>query len=399
MVELDERVLSEARTRNTLSVDDLLRRVEQYHTTEKPGTPEDTLIEYARALADTSVSFDARSDALNERDIEFSGGMVRRELDERLTNTESWNGEKALYAVGDGRVSVYPTRWHDALGETTDLTECITFIQDASAFQEARGIGTEEGVSEGIVFDVATVIGELEPDEAAARLEEQKERGEIIEDATTGPSGGLKPRDAAESGASELPPVIDIRDALDDIEASTEPDVSDEIDGIRESLAEFSERDRAGQDSILSDIERRIIGLREQLGDNADRRAEGILNRIQTYRDTSADDSATLSLSGGALLNSENDPVDVTDHHGGVATLDGTLVNGGDTRKAVAILTMYTDDGKAIKTIETRTVSLDPDERSTIEQTIYVPENASSYTVAAFDADDGRAIDDGRPES
>ena len=377
----------------------MLRRVEQYHTTEKPGTPEDTLIEYARALADTSVSFDARSDALNERDTEFSGGMVRRELDERLTNAESWNGEKTLYAVGDGRVSVYPTQWHDALGETTDLTECITFIQDASAFQEARGIGTEEGVPEGIVFDVATVVGELEPDEAAARLEERKERGEIIEDATTGPSGGLKPRDAAESGASELPPVIDIRDALDDIEASTEPDVSDEIDGIRESLAEFSERDRAGQDSILSDIERRIIGLREQLGGNADRRAEVILNRIQTYRDTSADDSATLSLSGGALLNSENDPVDVTDHHGGIATFDGTLVNGGDTRKAVAILTMYTDDGKAIKTIETRTVSLDPDERSTIEQTIYVPENASSYTVATFDADDGRAINDGRPES
>ena len=89
MVELDERVLSEARTRNTLSIDGLLRRVEQYHTTEKPGTPEDTLIEYARALADTSVSFDARSDALNERDIEFSSGMVRRELDERLTDTES----------------------------------------------------------------------------------------------------------------------------------------------------------------------------------------------------------------------------------------------------------------------------------------------------------------------
>lgn len=399
MVELDERVLSEARTRNTLSVDDLLRRVEQYHSADKPGAPEDTLIEYARALADTSVSLDARSEALSERETGITDGMVRRELNERLTDAESWVGKPALYEVDDGHVSIYPARWHDALGGTTDLTECITFIRDASAFQEARGIGTAEGIPEEIVTDVVTVIGDLDPDKAAARLEELKERGEIIEDAATGPSGGLRPRDAAENGASELPPVIDIRDALDEIEATAESGVTGEINGIRESLVEFSERDRAGQDSILSDIERRIIGMREQLGGDADRRAEGILNRIQTYRDTSTDDAETLSLSGESLLDTNGNSVAISDHHGKVATFEGTLVNGGSMRDAVVIFTIYANDGMAIKTIETQTVSLDPDERETVEQTIYVPENATSYAAAAFDADDTRTIGDERSES
>lgn len=398
MVELDEHVLSEARKREALSVDDLLRLVEQHQSMDGPGVPRDTLTEYGRALIDADLALDARSDPLSGDDLGFTDGTVQRELDERLTNTESWIGPEALYEVNGHRLSIYPARWHDAIGGTADLTECIAFIQDASAFQEASGIGTEEGVPEGIVFDVATVVGGFAPDEAAARLEERKERGEIIEDRTTGPSGGLQAREATATSERDLPPVIDIRDALDEIETGTERDVSGEIDSIRESLAEFSERDRAGQDSLLSDIERQIVSLREYLTDDTDRRAEGILNRIQIYRNTTVDESVTFSLSNPTLLDAEGNVVDVTDHRGEVATFDGTLVNGGDARDAVAVLTIYAKDGDAAKTIETRTVSLGPDEQDSIEQPIYIPENAAYYAAAAFDAADTRAIDEGRPE-
>lgn len=398
MAELDERVLTEIQNREALSVDELLRLVERHHSTDDPGVSQDTLTEYGRALADADLSLNARSEALRGRDLDFIDGNVYRELRERLTDAESWVGDDALYEINGDRVSRYPVRWHDAIGGTTDLTECVVFLEDDAAFQEARGIGSGEGVPEELVFDVATVVGGFDPDDAKAQLEERKERGELIADPAPGSYGGLRPRDAAATGESELPPVIDIRDALDEIEADAEPDVSDEIAGIRGSLAEFGERDRAGQNSLLSDIERQVIELRDSLTGDADRRAEGIRNRIGMYRDTSSDESSTLSLSDVQLLDDGGEQTDVDEHHGEVVTLAGALVNGGSPRDAVVVCTLYGDDDTAVKTVESRIVSLGPDERHSFEEMIYVPETAAYHATAAFDADDARTITDGRPE-
>lgn len=400
MSELNEYVLAEAHDRESLSVDELLRLLERHHATDTPGIAQDTLGEYGRALADTDLSLDARSETLRGRDPDFIDGTVYRELSERLTDSASWVGDDALYEIESDRVSLYPAHWHDAISGTTDLTECLVFLEDDAAFQEAPGIGTEAGIPEDVVFDVATVVGGFDPDDASVRLEEQKDRGNLIADATPGSYGGLRPRDAAETSdsGSELPPVIDIRDALDEIEVSAEPNVSNEVDGIRGALVEFSKRDRAGQDSLLSDIERQVMELRESLTGNADRRAEGILNRIQLYRNTSGGESQTLSLSGVTLRDDDGNPVDVADHQDEVATLDGALVNQGDPRDAVVVLALYTTDDTAVKTIESQTVSLDPDERYPFEQMIYVPETAVYQATAVFDATDARTITDGRPE-
>ncbi|HET7323616.1 MAG TPA: hypothetical protein VFJ06_04730 [Halococcus sp.] len=392
MVELEERVLSAAKEREALSVDDLLRLVQQHHSPDEPGVAHDTLMEYGRALTDANLTLDARSDPLRGTAPEFTDGTLEHELDERLTDDESWVGEDALYELDDDRVSIYPAPWHDALDGTTDLTECIRFIRDESGFKEAPGVGTGTGVPEELVLDVATVIGGFSPEEASTRLEERKEQGEIIEDRTTAQGSGLSVRGESDD---ELPPMLDIRDALDDIETSAESDVSDDINDVRQSLAEFNERDRANQESLLTDIEDRLVGLRESLAGDADRRVEGIINRIQQYR--TADESTALSLSGTALLDDKGDAADIAALTGEVATFDGTVVNGGESREAVEELTLYAADDTPIKTIETQAFSLASDEHHAIEQRLYIPENAAYYATAAFDAADSRAITDDRP--
>lgn len=60
------------------------------------------------------------------------------------------------------------------------------------------------------------------------------------------------------------------------------------------------------------------------------------------------------------LRDDDGNPVDVADHQGKVATLDGALVNQGDPRDAVVVLALYTIDDTAVKTIESQTVTSIP---------------------------------------
>lgn len=172
--------------------------------------------------------------------------------------------------------------------------------------------------------------------------------------------------------------------------------MSDEIDGIRERLAEFDERERASQESVLDDIEEDVVALRAHLTGDADRRAEGIRNQIQQYRQTPSDESETLSLADATLLDADGIPIDVAADDGGVATLNGTLLNGGEPREVVVVLTLYARDETPIKTIETRTFALDSDEQRTIEHQLHAPEDAASYGVAVFEAADTRALPNDR---
>lgn len=193
--------------------------------------------------------------------------------------------------------------------------------------------------------------------------------------------------------SNDLPPVIDVRDALSDIEASADADVSGEVETIRASLAELAGRERAGQQSVLDDIDGHVLAMREDLAGDADRRAEAIQNRIRTYRNTLREASETLSLSGAELTDRDR-RIDVSTHGGGTATLGGTLVNGGSARATVVSLVFHDTDGEPMRTVESREVGLDPDEHRDVEWTVYVPDGAAYYTTAALDADDPRSVSD-----
>lgn len=200
--------------------------------------------------------------------------------------------------------------------------------------------------------------------------------------------------------SDDLPPIIDIRDALSDIESQSETDVSDDTAAIRERLDELAGRDRAGEQSVLDDIDDRVLGLRESLDGKADRRAEGIQNRIRTYRNTRRESSATLSLSGTELTAESGTRIDAANHNGETATLSGTLVNGGSARAAVVSLAFHDREGTPIRKVESREVGLAPDEHRDIDWTVYVPEGTTYYTTTALDADDPRSVsDEEAPES
>lgn len=62
MAELEEHILSSTRERDSLSVDDLLREIEQHHSAEEPGVPRETLVEYGRALTDADLTLYARDE-------------------------------------------------------------------------------------------------------------------------------------------------------------------------------------------------------------------------------------------------------------------------------------------------------------------------------------------------
>ena len=193
---------------------------------------------------------------------------------------------------------------------------------------------------------------------------------------------------------NDLPPIIDIRDALRDIESQSDTDVSDDTAAIRESLDELAGRDRAGEQSVLDDIDDRVLGLRESLDGKADRRAEGIQNRIRTYRNTRRESSATLSLSGAELTADSGTRIDAANHNGETVTLSGTLVNGGSARAAVVALDFHDREGTPIRKVESREVGLAPDEHRDVNWTVYVPHGTTYYATTALDADDPRSVSD-----
>lgn len=194
--------------------------------------------------------------------------------------------------------------------------------------------------------------------------------------------------------SDDLPPILDVRDALDDIETSADADVGDDLDAIRARLDELDDRGRADDQSVVDDIDGLVLGLRESLDGEADRRAEGVQNRLRTYRDALHDASTTLSLSGAELRDGSGDRAGVVDHAGETVDLVGTLVNGGDARAAVVSLAFHDNDGAPVRKVESHEVGLDSDERRDVELTVYVPENTAYYATTALDADDPRATSD-----
>jgi len=413
----DDRVLDAATERGTLRAEDLLALCEQYDTENTPGIAQDSLVAAARDLAnvDGEVALDTRAEELSDQDsYTISDGLLLQELRARRADGADTDAAdtNAADGTGDGiyvldekadRLSAFPESWHEAIGGETDVRAVFDFLQETEPFRKDERAGTGK-VSAERVATVASAVGGLAPGEARDHLSDLEDEGELVEASRSPEHEGLRAREAgdadesAESNgaagkASGLPPTLDFRTALDEIDARADTDVSDQTNEIRDRLAEFAERDgdgRTGRESLLSDIDRLTVDIESRASGKAARRAEGIRNQIDAYRDSGGEGegetAAELSFSGASFVDDGGKDVDLAASDGAPASLRGTLVNGGGERRAVVACTFYDDAGDALQTIESRPYDLAVGEQRSVAIDCHAPADAAQYAAEALDA-------------
>ena len=264
MTDLDDRVLSEATERGTLRAEDLVALCERYDGDDGPGVPRKTLLAYARELADAEerVALDTRSERLNDQEeYAITDGLLIQELEAHLADEERGAAENGVFNLdgADDRVSAYPAPWHEAIGGETDIRAVLRFLEEAEPFRQDEESGAGK-VSTERVIAVASAVGGLDPETARERLADLEDEGEIVEDSESVSYRELRSRES-DGEASDLPPVLDFRNALDEIEARAESDVTEDTDAIRATLEAFAKRDQADRESLLSDIDRLTVGV------------------------------------------------------------------------------------------------------------------------------------------
>lgn len=165
---------------------DLVRLIERRHD-ERAGVPRDVIREYARTLE-------------SRRDFSFSADAFVRTVDDRVTDADSWNGYDVFYSLDADRISQYPSRWHDRLGDSLDVEAYLAFIQDdAPEFGDDTGhSGAGSGIPEDTLLDVMAVVGRVDREEAKAALQQARDRGDVVEDVDQHPQADVYLRDEAD---------------------------------------------------------------------------------------------------------------------------------------------------------------------------------------------------------
>jgi hypothetical protein len=182
MVELDDQVLEEtAHEGQSQRLVDVVGRIERAHP-ETRGVSMETIRAYADALE-------------GERTIDVDADGVLDSVGDRLVEGRTWASENALYELDGAHVSRYPKRWHEALGDSSDVAEYVAFL---TAEDDGPGAG-DRGIREDVLLDVLGVVGGLDRDDAAAALQEAREEGVLVEDADQHPQAGVYLRDGAET--------------------------------------------------------------------------------------------------------------------------------------------------------------------------------------------------------
>lgn len=195
----------------------------------------------------------------------------------------------------------------------------------------------------------------------------------------------------------QLPPLVDVRDALDDVEREADADVDDELDAIHSNLDRLAGR-VAASDSVVSDIEDDVLAMRERLSGDADMYAEGVENRIRQYRTSRSNASDAVDLADPRLTRN-GAVVDIERQRGERVEVEGVLVNQGEAREATVLTVFHADDGTVAQKVESRPYDLTPGDRRDVSMSVLVPEDAAYYAVSALDVDDSRAIEGGQPTS
>ncbi|MDS0299338.1 hypothetical protein NDI76_11355 [Halogeometricum sp. S1BR25-6] len=265
---------------------------------------------------------------------------------------------------------------HRYTGDDDD-EESEAFDQDASRRSDDRRSGED--------VDSDTTVTSREASGAGTDAASSPDPA----DGSTADEAAAEKTDADESGAHELPPILDVRDALDRIERESDADVSDQLDRVRSLLDEYEGREAdasTSQASLVDDVDGVVVSMRERLSGDADRLAEGIENRLQIYRDSRSDASETLYASGAGLSDNGGDVESAKAVRGEAVTLEATLVNQGEPRDGAVRLTFYDESNAPVLRVERRETDLRPDDNRQVSQRVFVPEEAEYFDVTALDA-------------
>lgn len=175
MTEVDDNVIAEITDRGqNVRFKELIGLIERAHP-DAPGVTQETLNAYAHELGDAPS-------------VPFTPEELLSTVDDWLTDSDTWVGQKALYSL-DGRISVYPARWHDTLGGDIDIPAYIQFIEDDVVSNETDITRADpgDGIDEEDLLDLVATVGRTDKGAVKSRLEQLRDRGVIAEGADQHP--------------------------------------------------------------------------------------------------------------------------------------------------------------------------------------------------------------------
>lgn len=176
--------------RRTLLPREIVELVERYHPHDQPGIAWSVFEAYVTRLADVLGD-------------QFDPEEFLETIEARTVDTETWENDGALYKLDTARVSLFPPRWHDHLGGSADLTAYVRFLTDeAPAFSDEQTAigGAGEGVPEQFLLNTVNLVGRIDYATAKSRLEDRRDRGDLVEDADQHPSARVQLAEEADAG-------------------------------------------------------------------------------------------------------------------------------------------------------------------------------------------------------
>lgn len=168
-MELSQPLLEEAGSRSdTLRPRTLVGLAERYGAgaAPEPGVPRSWVLAHAEALAE-----EGHVEEESFRDV----------LASVTTDSETWVDDRAVYEVGEDRLSAYPPAWHEAIDEGTSLPDIVRFLIDESDYRPVNA-GAGDGVLDEDLFDVASTLGGFTRESARAALQDCRDDGRLVED-------------------------------------------------------------------------------------------------------------------------------------------------------------------------------------------------------------------------
>ena len=186
----------------------------------------------------------------------------------------------------------------------------------------------------------------------------------------------------------ELPAVLDVRDDLRRARTEADRDVDDDVRDVYDRLEDVTERDRAGQESVLDEVDNELLRLEERVDGEASRRIASARNRIRTYRESLSRATENLMVLETTFRRAEDEDeteVSFEDLRSEHAAVSATVVNEGDPREVIVAVGFYAGDEELHEAVGPR-IEIDASEQRTVELETDVPEDAEYYTVTVLDA-------------
>jgi hypothetical protein len=173
--ELKDAVMDEATDRGQkLLADEFVELLERHHETDDSGVRREVVEAYFDALED-------------ERAVDVDG--LRSAFEDEFTDADTYAGRNAVYEVGDGHVSTYPSEWHDRLTEGDSLATFVDVMTES--MEDPPHSAASSGVAEDDLVDAAVTLGDRGRRSAREEIDELRADGVLVEDADQHPRAGV----------------------------------------------------------------------------------------------------------------------------------------------------------------------------------------------------------------